>query len=88
MFHSRNLGAMLALCAMLACGLDSARAAAAVDVEQFIKREQFRDVKLSPGGTYLAATLPLEDRTGMVLLRLSDRQITAQVSLGRNTDIA
>ena len=88
MFHSRNLGAMLALFAILACGLDSARAAAAVDVEQFIKREQFRDVKLSPGGTYLAATLPLEDRTGMVILRLSDRQITAQFSLGRNTDIA
>ena len=88
MFHSRNLGVMLALCAILACGLDSARAAAAVDVEQFIRREQFRDVKLSPGGTYLAATLPLEDRTGMVILRLSDRQITAQFSLGRNTDIA
>ena len=59
-----------------------------VDVEPFVRREQFREVQLSPGGTYLAATLPMEDRTGLVILRLSDRQVTARFSLGRNTDIA
>ncbi|AKC88384.1 peptidase S9 [Pseudoxanthomonas suwonensis] len=59
-----------------------------MDVAQFVRREEFRDVQLSPGGTYLAATLPMEDRTGVVILRLSDMKVTTSFSLGRNTDIA
>jgi len=88
MYGLKGAGAVLALCAMLACATQGARAATAVDVASFVKREQFRDVQLSPGGTYLAATLPMEDRTGLVVLRLSDRKVTAKFSLGRNSDIA
>jgi dipeptidyl aminopeptidase/acylaminoacyl peptidase len=79
--------AVLALCMMLGCGQEAARAAM-VDVEPFVRREQFREVQLSPRGTYLAATLPMEDRTGLVILRMSDQQVSARFSLGRNTDIA
>jgi len=66
----------------------AAPAVAQVDADRFVRREQFRDMALSPGGDYLAATLPLEDRTGLVVLRLSDMKPTARFSLGRNTDIA
>ena len=88
MYRTKGAGAILALCASLACAHAMAQAAAPVDVEKFVRREQFRDVQLSPTGTYLAATLPMEDRTGLVILRLSDQQVTARFSLGRNTDIA
>lgn len=63
-------------------------AAAAVDVQSHVRREEFSQMQLSPGGQYLAATLPRGDRTGLVILRLSDLKPTAQFSLGRNTDIA
>lgn len=86
MIRNRGAGAAWALCVLFA--LVPQAAPAAVDVESFVKREQFRDVQVSPGGTYLAATLPMEDRTGLVVLRLSDRKVTAKFSLGRNTDIA
>ncbi len=86
MIRNRGAGAAWALCVLFA--LVPQAAPAAVDVESFVKREQFRDVQVSPGGTYLAATLPMEDRTGLVILRLSDRKVTAKFSLGRNTDIA
>jgi len=89
MLRNRGLGAALALCAALACEAGVAHAATVpAEVEQFVRREQFRDVKLSPSGAYLAATLPMEDRTGLVILRLSDHAVTAKFSLGRNTDIA
>ena len=76
------LGAVLA-----GAGLAPARAAQ-VDPEPFLRREQFRDVQLSPDGQYLAAVMPLEDRTGLVILRMADMKLSASFSLGRNTDIS
>lgn len=76
------------VCALLVCVDGTASAAAPLDVEPYLRREAFRDVKLSPTGTYLAATLPREDRTALVILRLSDMEVTAHFALGRDTDIA
>ena len=76
------------VCAVLAWLGMCAVASAAVDVESHVRREEFSQMQLSPGGDYLAATLPRGDRTGLVILRLSDLKPTAQFSLGRNTDIA
>ncbi|MBO9716019.1 MAG: S9 family peptidase [Pseudoxanthomonas sp.] len=87
MNRAKMAGAMMALGVVLACGQEVARAAA-VEVEPFVRREQFRDVKLSPDGAYLAATLPMDDRTGLVILRIADHEVTARFSLGRNSDIA
>src|SRR5690606_21601290 len=74
-------------CAMLLVGLLLAAPAVAVDIESFTRRQQFRDLKLSPDGQHLAATVQVEDRTGIVVMRLSDMSATARFSLGRNTDI-
>ncbi|WP_196138285.1 S9 family peptidase [Aliikangiella sp. G2MR2-5] len=42
-----------------------------IPIENFVKEAQFKDAKLSPEGDYLAVSLPLIDRTGLVIL---DRQ--------------
>jgi len=45
-----------------------------VDLEKYLKPESFSDVKLSPGGDYVAGTVPLDDSTALVILRTSDRK--------------
>jgi len=59
-----------------------------VDVGAFVKKEAFRDIKLSPNGDYYAATVVLEDRTALAIMRRSDNALTAKFSLGNNTHVA
>ncbi|MEG2805422.1 S9 family peptidase [Stenotrophomonas sp.] len=49
--------------------------ASAVDLERYLKRDDFADIKISPDGNYLAATVPMEDRTALAILRRSDSQV-------------
>lgn len=74
------------LAAIFALGMVSP-AHAQVDLDSYIKRNQFNDVKISPDGLYLAATVPLEDRTGLAVLRRSDFKIMASVGLGKNSHV-
>lgn len=67
------------------CVIPQARAQ--VDVGGFIKRDTFDDIKISPGGEYYAATVPVEDRTGLVILQRSGLKVTARFALGKNTHI-
>jgi dipeptidyl aminopeptidase/acylaminoacyl peptidase len=86
------------LCAFLigastapAFGMDdttaTASAADTVDIEPFIRRDVFADIKLSPTAEYLAATLPLEDRTDLVILRRSDNKLMSRVVLVKNAHV-
>ncbi|MDQ8051332.1 S9 family peptidase [Luteibacter sp.] len=59
-----------------------------VDVQAFVKKEAFQDIKLSPNGDYYAATVVLEDRTALAIMRRSDNALTARFSLGNNTHVA
>lgn len=61
--------------------------ASGVDVAAFIKRDIFRDIKISPNGDYLAATVPMEDRTGMIILNRATGKHTAAFALGKNTHV-
>ncbi|WP_235504275.1 MULTISPECIES: alpha/beta hydrolase family protein [Stenotrophomonas] len=45
----------------------AAHAGAAVDIGQFIRKDEFNEIKISPTGEYYAATVPLEDRTALVI---------------------
>ncbi|WP_133499521.1 alpha/beta hydrolase family protein [Cognatilysobacter terrigena] len=76
-----------ALVGALALALACANAHA-VDVDSFIRRDKFHDIKISPTGEYLAATVPFEDRVAFVILRRSDNKVTGTFDLGRNTAIA
>ena len=58
-----------------------------VDVTAFIKRDLFEDIKISPNGDYLAATVPMEDRTGMVILNRATGKQTAAFAMGKNTHV-
>jgi dipeptidyl aminopeptidase/acylaminoacyl peptidase len=64
-----------------------ATARAAVDVSEFVRRDTFKDIKISPTGEYLAATVPREDRTGLIILRRASGEVTASFALGRDTHV-
>ena len=49
--------------------------AGAVDLDRYLKRDDFADIKLSPDGAYFAATVPMEDRTALAILRTSDNKV-------------
>jgi len=66
--------ALLATLLWLA-GLGQVRAQAQVDLEQYLKRDGYGRIKISPDGRYYAATIELEDRGGLVILRRSDRKV-------------
>ena len=59
----------------------------AVDVAPFVKRDSFGEIKISPTGEYYAATVPLEDRTALAILRRSDSKLVSSVNLGKNSGI-
>ena len=60
--------------ALIAMGLLAGQASA-VDLERYLKRDQFTDIKISPDGEYYAATVPMEDRTALAILRRTDGKI-------------
>lgn len=76
------LGSMLLLCAGVA------EAASAVDVATFLKRDGFDDIKLSPTGEFLAASVPGEDNSILMIVRRSDNKPMAGFGIGKNTYIA
>ena len=64
---------------LLACALAGAGqpAQAQVDLAPFVQRDRYEQIKLSPDGAHLAATVPLEDRTVLVVLNRASKQIVA-----------
>jgi dipeptidyl aminopeptidase/acylaminoacyl peptidase len=62
-------------------------AAAQVDLAPYLRRDTFETIKISPTGDFLAATVPLADRTVLVVMRRSDGQFTAKVAGNPNSGI-
>jgi acetyl esterase/lipase len=62
-------------------------AAVPIPVEDFLRLDRFGSLRLSPNGDYLAATVPGEDRTSLVIVRLSDMQVTANVGLEEHAHV-
>ncbi len=92
--HARNCLAFVAVAAMLSCGTVFAApapaptgATAQLPLSDFLKRDSFGSLQLSPGGEYLAATVPLSDRTSMVILRRSDKKIIGHVTVGEHKHV-
>jgi hypothetical protein len=65
----------------------SAMPALAVDIEPFIRRSDFGTVKISPGGEYIAATVPMENTTALAVMRLSDGKVTGGGTLGKHRHV-
>lgn len=63
--------------------------AVAVDIESFIRKDSFETIEISPTGAYLAATVPLEDRTVLAILdRRDNNKLIGRFALGRNTHVS
>ena len=83
-----NLCRVLAICmAAFFSNVLVAQTAPQIPVEDFLKRDVFGTLRLSPNGEYIAATVPLEDRTSLVILRRSDMKQTGYVTLPSKTHV-
>ena len=76
-----NLCRVLAICMAAFCSsVLVAQTVPQIPVEDFLKRDVFGTLRLSPDGEYIAATVPMEDRTSLVILRRSDMKQTGHVT--------
>ena len=56
-------------------------------LSDFLRRDVFDTMKISPTGEYIATTVPLSDRTSLIILRRSDLKQTGHVTLREKTSI-
>lgn len=58
------------------------------DVEDFVREDKFEDIAVSPKGTYIAVTVPTEDKTVLLLLKPGDSKPPTRVNVaGKKTHI-
>lgn len=62
--------------------------AAQVDLAPYLRRDAYESIKISPDGKHYAATVPLEDRTVLVILRRSDKQFVTKATGFKDSVIA
>ncbi len=75
------------LLASSAVAQSPAQAVPPVDLDAYLRRDTFSEIEISPTGEYFAATVPLEDRTILAVIRRSDKQATAKIHVGEDTVI-
>lgn len=51
------------------------------DIEDFIRKQKFKDIKISPTGEYYAATVPVGRKTALAILRRSDNKLMTSMSI-------
>lgn len=57
---------------LAAVGPALAQAPKPLDIEDFIREDKFKELTMSPKGTYLAVTVPVEDKTMLVVIKPGD----------------
>ncbi|MET0288496.1 MAG: S9 family peptidase [Pseudoxanthomonas sp.] len=62
-------------------------AVGATDLDAFLKRGAFNDIVISPDGTHYALTVAQEDRTGLVIMRRSDKEVVSAFKLLKNEHV-
>ncbi|GAB3103592.1 alpha/beta hydrolase family protein [Lysobacter terrae] len=62
--------------------------AAGVDVDAYARKDKFGDIKISPGGEYYAASVPLDDRTILVVFERGTNKLSTKFVLPKNTHVA
>jgi dipeptidyl aminopeptidase/acylaminoacyl peptidase len=80
----KGLKHLLALCAAMS-GLP---AWAGVDVDSYARKDKFDQIKISPTGEYFAASVPLEDRTVLAIMRRSDNKFMGVMRMWQNSHVA
>ena len=78
----------LGLGMLLTLVLPMGSACAAVDLAQFIRKDDFNDIKISPTGKYYAATVPLEDKTALVIFTRDGNKSAGTFMPARNAHVS
>ncbi|CAH0160501.1 alpha/beta hydrolase family protein [Stenotrophomonas lactitubi] len=55
-----------------------------VDLDRYLRQEAFADIKISPGGEYVAATVPIEAGTALAIYRITDMKMVGSFRPPRN----
>lgn len=82
-----RLAILASLCLALAAAAVGTAHAQAVDVDAYVRNDRFETIKISPTGEYLAATVPFEDRTALVIMGRQDKKLLGTFQLGRNSAV-
>lgn len=64
-----------ALLAAMIVAMGMPGGAGAVELDAYLRRESFTDIKISPGGEYYATTIPFEKSTAIAILRVEDGKV-------------
>ncbi len=65
-----------------------AQAAKPHDIEDFIRQDKFTSIEVSPKGTYIAVTAPVEDKTVLLILKPGDSKPPTRINVaGKKTHI-
>lgn len=64
-----------------------ASTAAAAPLDDLLRKPRYGHLQISPSGEHLSMTVPMEDRTVLAILRLSDMQVTATVDPGKDAAV-
>jgi dipeptidyl aminopeptidase/acylaminoacyl peptidase len=82
-----NVGKYAAQIALAGLLMGSMSATAQVDLEPFLKKDQFSTITISPTGEYYAIAVQTGDRTGLQIIRRADKKATTGVNPGKNRHI-
>lgn len=74
----------MAVAALLPVAWGMPARAAGPELADFLRKPQYESMVLSPGGDFVAARVPFEDRTLLAILRLGDMTVTAKLDPGRD----
>lgn len=73
--------------ALIAAFFAGPAAGSELPVRDFARLPQFTQVKISPGGEYLAVAVPEESSTGLAVIRLKDMTMAGAARGGRDTHV-
>jgi len=79
--------ASILVVAFLAFAAAVADAAEPHSLEDFLKRDQYGALALSPDGRHYAVEVPHGDRTNLAIIRRSDRTVTGYANLGKDRHV-
>lgn len=81
----RTLHWMMTLAALWLAGAPAAHAQ--VDLAPYLKRDVYETIKISPDGKHYAATMPMEDRTAIVMLSRADKRVVSGAAGEKNSAV-
>ena len=75
----------MALAALWLAGATTAHAQ--VDLAPYLKRDVYERIKISPDGKHYAATMPMDDRTAVVVLSRADKRVVSGAAGDKNSAV-